>query len=74
MHTGFWWGIPKERAHFEDLYIDGRVILNCIFKMLHGRMMDWINLHEDTENWQTVVKAAVKCRVPQNTENFLTVI
>ena len=25
--TGFWWGNPRERDHFEDLGVDGRVIL-----------------------------------------------
>jgi len=25
--TGFWWGNLRERGHFEDLGIDGRVIL-----------------------------------------------
>jgi hypothetical protein len=73
VHTGFWWGNPREIDHFEDLGIDGRIILKCIFKKLHGGSMDWINLHEDTDRWRTVVQAAVNCRVSQNEENFLTV-
>jgi len=27
LHTGFWWGEPRERDHLEDLNIDGRIIL-----------------------------------------------
>jgi hypothetical protein len=34
--TGFWWGDIMERNHFEDLSIDGRIILKCIFKRWYG--------------------------------------
>jgi hypothetical protein len=30
--TGFWWRNPKERNHFEDPGIDGRIILRWIFR------------------------------------------
>jgi hypothetical protein len=26
MHTGFWWGDPRERDHLEDLVVDERII------------------------------------------------
>jgi len=26
VYTGFWWGIPRERDHFEEPGIDGRII------------------------------------------------
>jgi hypothetical protein len=29
---GFWWGDVKERGHLEDLNIDERIIIKCIFK------------------------------------------
>jgi hypothetical protein len=32
MHTGFWWGNPREREHLEDSGVDGRVIFKWIFK------------------------------------------
>jgi len=32
VHTGFWWGDPRERNHLEDLGVGGRVILKWIFK------------------------------------------
>jgi len=31
-HTVFWWGKLRERDHFEDLGVDGRIILKYIGK------------------------------------------
>jgi len=32
MHTGFWWGNLRETDHFEDVVVDGKMILKWIFK------------------------------------------
>jgi len=32
VYTGFWWGNLKERYHFEDPGVDGRIILRWIFR------------------------------------------
>jgi hypothetical protein len=32
LHPAFWWGEFKEGKHLENLVVDGRIILNCIFK------------------------------------------
>jgi hypothetical protein len=32
VHTGFWWGDLKKRDHFEDLFLDGTIILKRMFK------------------------------------------
>jgi hypothetical protein len=32
IHTGFWWGNPREREHVEDLGVDRRIILKRILK------------------------------------------
>jgi hypothetical protein len=43
VHTGFWWGNPRERDHLEDLDVNKRMILKWISR--HGRGdMDWIDL------------------------------
>ena len=30
--TGFWWGNLRERDHWGDPDVDGRIILRCIFR------------------------------------------
>jgi len=32
MSTGYSWGNRRKRDHFEDLGVDGMIILKCIFK------------------------------------------
>ena len=36
VRTGFWWGNLRERGHFEDLGVNGRIILKYIFKKWDG--------------------------------------
>jgi len=67
VHTGFWWGNPRETDHLEDWGI----ILKWIFKTWNGGM-DWIDLAHDRDGWQVPVRAAMKLQVPQNTGNFVT--
>jgi hypothetical protein len=32
MHIGFWWESRKERDHYEDLDVSGRIILRWIIE------------------------------------------
>ena len=32
-YTGFWWGNLKERKYLGDPSVDGRIIINLIFRM-----------------------------------------
>jgi hypothetical protein len=32
MHIGFWWESQKERDHYEDLDVGGRIILRWILE------------------------------------------
>ena len=62
-YTGFWWGNLKERDHFGDPGIDGRIILRCIFRKWDGGM-DWIELAQDRDRWRTLMNAVMNFWVP----------
>jgi hypothetical protein len=34
--------------------------------------MDWIDLAQDRDRWQAIVKAVMNLQIPQNAGNFLT--
>jgi hypothetical protein len=36
VHTGFWWGDPREGHHLGDPGVDRRIILKSIFKKWDG--------------------------------------
>jgi hypothetical protein len=60
---GFWWRELKKIYRLKNQEVDGRIILNQIFKNLDGRM-DWIELAQDRDRWLAVVKAVMNIRVP----------
>jgi hypothetical protein len=39
-----WWGKLKERNHLEDIRVDERILLKCIFKDWAGGGGAWIGL------------------------------
>jgi len=59
VHTGFWWGNMKERAHLEDPDVDGRIILKWIFKKWNGDI-DWINLAQKRDRCRALMNTVVK--------------
>ena len=57
-------GVYRERDHFEDPGIDGRIILRWIFRKWDVRGMDWIDLAQDGDRWRALVNAVMNLRVP----------
>jgi hypothetical protein len=53
---GFWWRNLRERHHWGDPGVDGRIILGC-------GGMDWIGLARDRDRWRAVVNALMNLRV-----------
>jgi hypothetical protein len=62
----------KGRYYLEDLIIDGKIILKWDLREIVLEGMDWINLTQDCNWWQTLVNAVINIWVPQKAGNFLT--
>jgi hypothetical protein len=56
--TRFWWESPKERDHWEDQGVGGKMV----FLGRLGRV-DWIRLSQDRDRWRVVVSAVMNLRV-----------
>jgi hypothetical protein len=63
VRTGFWWGNLKEGENLDDLGGDGRMILRWMFKKCAGGV-DWMDLVECRDKWQTPVNVVMNLRVP----------
>jgi hypothetical protein len=50
--AGFWCGQLRERNHMEDLGVDGKTILRCIFKKCDWKA--WTDLAQDRDKWQAL--------------------
>ena len=64
MYTGFWLGNMRERDHWGDPDVDGRIILRWIFMKWEGGSGDWMELAQDRDRWRTLVNTARNFRVP----------
>jgi len=62
--TGFWWGNLKEREHWRDPDVDGRIILRWIFMEVEGSCGDWMELARDRDRWRALVNKVMNFRVP----------
>jgi len=50
VHTEIWCGNLKKRDHFEEAGVDGRIILEWIFRKLDGGGgMDWIDMAQNRD-------------------------
>jgi hypothetical protein len=57
--TGFWWEKLRERHHWGDPDIDGRIILRWIFRKWEG-LWDWMELAQDKDRWRAL-SGSIKC-------------
>ena len=62
--TWCWWGSLRERGHWGDQDIDGRIILSWIFRKLEGVHGDWMELAQDRDGWRALVGTVRNFRVP----------
>jgi hypothetical protein len=64
MCTGCWWGSLRERGHWGDQDIDGRIILRWIFRKLEGVVGTRMELAQDRDRWRALVGTVRDFRVP----------
>ena len=63
--TGFWLGNLRERDHWADPDVDGRIILRWIFRKWEGVCGDWMELAQDRYRWWALVGTVRNLRVPK---------
>jgi hypothetical protein len=59
VHTGFWWG-----DHLKDPGIDGEDNSKMDLQAVGWEGMDWIDMAQDKDRWQTLVNVVMNLRVP----------
>jgi hypothetical protein len=57
-------GMLKERDHWEDEDVCGRIILIWILGKWDGGDVDWIGLAQDRNRWRALVNSVLNLRVP----------
>jgi len=62
--TVFWWGNLKERDHWGDPSVDGRIILKWMFRKWDVEGINWIEQAHDRDRWRALVNAVMNLRVP----------
>jgi hypothetical protein len=70
VQTGFQLEDLRKRKPLENLGVNWRIILKCIFSKGDEEGMDWIDLVQDRQKWQALLNAAMNLWVPQIAANF----
>jgi hypothetical protein len=54
----------KGREHLEDLWVDGKILLEWILGKQGGEVVDWIRLAQYRDQWLALVNTVTKLRFP----------
>ena len=57
--TGFCWGSRRERDHWGDPDVDGRIVLRWTCRKWEGVVGDWMELAQDRDRWRALVNAVM---------------
>ena len=61
--TGFGWGSLRERDHWGDPDVDGRIMLRWTSRKWEGGGGDWMELAQDRDRWRALVNTVMNFRV-----------
>jgi hypothetical protein len=61
--TGFWWRNLRERDHWGDPGVNGRIILGWIFGKWDVWGVNWMELAQDRDRCRALVSAVMNHRV-----------
>jgi hypothetical protein len=71
--TGFWLGGQNGRDHWQDLGIDGKIIINNNnLREIRIGGANWIRLARDMVRWRAFVNTVMNLRVPLRKHDCLT--
>jgi hypothetical protein len=54
----------KGRDHSEDLGVGGKILLQIVLREIRWKVVDWIHLAQDRDQWRTLVDTIMNLRVP----------
>jgi hypothetical protein len=63
MRVGFWWESQKERNHYKNLDIGGRINIKMNLREIRWIDMDWTDLAQDRDKWRDLVNTVMNLRV-----------
>ena len=63
MCTRFWWGNLRERDHWGDQDLDGKIILKLDLEEVGRGCGDWMELAQDRDSWRALVSTVMNFRV-----------
>jgi hypothetical protein len=58
-----WWGNLRVRVYLEDAGIEGRILLNWVFKKWDGGV-EWMDLIQNTDGWWAFENATRNLQFP----------
>ena len=61
---GFGGGNLRERDHWGDKDVDGRIILRWILRKFEGVVGDWMELAQGRDRWRALVSTVMNFGVP----------
>ena len=62
--TTFWWVNLRERDHWGDQDVDGRIIIKMDLQGVGRGGVDWMELVQDGDRWRALVSTVMNFRVP----------